>query len=332
MSSSKVQAESPVFIPKGNKLAFAFEPATPSPSAATSTMSAKDIDIRECSLIDRQMLATGQRIFICMGERPIAEIPRPLFTATSTNADLLAGGLVKLPMDVDAHGVSLLVDYLIEMIFEPKETIEHLRMSNKMSIYDMLSVTAAANVLGMRKYTDHIYRKCEAYLRRHLPTYEELDAVTFFANKHPRLLRLLASENLAPRVCGNTIPDIADFVYYLSHNHTLKNEIQYAIAKHEEYLANRVRLEKERKDKDEALKRNERTKIQEERAKVQARKLEEERAVMDKMFWDQKRAEAAEDEKSVQAKLKLSVDKRKFTAREKAHWRRTRGTKLPKGC
>jgi hypothetical protein len=332
MASSQLRTESPVFIPKGKKLAFAFEPADHLPSAATSTMSAKDIDIRECSLIDRQMLATGQRVFVCMGERPIAEIPRPLFTATSTSADLLANGLIKLPMDVDAHGVSLLVDYLIEMIFEPRETIKSLRMSNKMSIYDMLSVTAAANVLGMKKYTDHIYRKCEAYLRRNLPTYEELDAVTFFANKHPRLLRLLASENLAPRMWENTIPDTTDFVYYLSHNHTLNDEIQYAVAKREEYLSNNARLQKEQKDKLEALKRNERTKVQEEWAKVQARKHEEERVAMEKMFWDQKKAEAAEDEKSVQAKLKLPVDKRKFTAREKAHWRRTRGTKLPKGC
>ncbi|KAF2030623.1 hypothetical protein EK21DRAFT_100301 [Setomelanomma holmii] len=239
-------------------------------------MSSKDVDIRKCSFKDRQMLATGQRVVICQGEQPIAEMPRPLFIATSTNAGKLEEGLVKLPEDVDPRGVLVL-----------------------MSTYDMLSVTAAADVLGMKKYTDHIYRKCEACLRHELPSYEDLNAFTLFAAKHSHLLRLLVST---------------------------------AIAKREEYVANCARIGQEREDKNRAALQ---AKIAEERATAIDKEREQrqkEKAAKEKEFWDKKKAEAAEDEKAIQAKLKLSADKRKFTPREKAHWRRTRGTKLPKGC
>jgi hypothetical protein len=61
-------------------------------------------------------------------------------------------------------------------------------------------------------------------------------------------------------------------------------------------------------------------------------KLDKEKVAKDKAFWDKKKAEDAEDEQSMQKKLKLVVDQRKFTNRERLHWSKTRGTKLPKGC
>ncbi|KAH7070464.1 hypothetical protein BKA63DRAFT_475735 [Paraphoma chrysanthemicola] len=332
MTSNPLQAGSATFVPKQSKLAFAFYPAGVSPPTNTFPTSAKDVDVRMFSLGDRQMLATGQRIFICKGNDPVSEIPRPLFFATSTNPSLLVNGRVQLPQDTDAHGVMLLVDYLIAMIFEPSEAIEDLRMSNRRSLYDLLSVTAAADSLGMKKYTDHLYRKCEAYIRRDLPAYEELDAMVHFAPKHTRLFHLMVTENLLPRMLtpGN-IQDINDFNKYLSKTPVLNEPIQAAITKHYEYVENRARAQQERQENYHARKRKEQAYVQEQRAKVETQERDE-KAAKDKAFWDQKKEEAAEDEKSIQEKMKQSADNRRFTAREKAHWRRTRGTKLPKGC
>lgn len=332
MSSNPLQAGSATFIPRQSKLAFAFYPAGVPPPATTFPTSASDVDVRMFTLGDRQMLATGQRVFICKGNDPVSEIPRPLFLATSTNLSLLVNGRVHLPQDTDAHGVRLLVDYLIAMIFEPSEAIEDLRMSNRRSLYDMLSVTAAADLLGMKKYTDHLYRKCEAYIRRDLPAYEELGAMVRFASNHTRLFHLLVTENLVPRMLApGNIQDIDDFKKYLSRTPVLNDPIQAAVSKHYEYTENRARVQQQRQENYQARKREEQSQLQEQSAKVQTQERDE-KAAKDKAFWDKRKAEDAEDEKSIKEKLKLSADNRKFTAREKAHWRRTRGTKLPKGC
>ncbi|KAH7082165.1 hypothetical protein FB567DRAFT_605406 [Paraphoma chrysanthemicola] len=327
MSSNSLQAGSATFIPRQSKLAFAFYPAEVPPPTNTFPSSANDVDVRMFTLGDRQMLATGQRIFICKGNDPVSEIPRPLFLATSTNPSLLVNGRVNLPQNTDAHGVRLLVDYLIAMIFEPSEAIEDLRMSNRRSLYDMLSVTAAADLLGMKKYTDHLYRKCEAYIRRDLPAYEELDAMVRFASNHTRLFHLLVTENLVPRMLTpGSIQDISDFNKYLSKTPVLNEPIQAAITKHYEYTENRARVQQQRQENYQARKREEQAQLQEQSATAQNQERDEKAAK------DKKKAEDAEDEKSIQEKVKQSGDKRRFTAREKAHWRRTRGTKLPKGC
>jgi hypothetical protein len=303
-------------------------------STIAPVLSAADVDIRECSQADRQILTKGQRICIYAGEAFITnDLPLPLFIATSIKTDLLVGDRVELPAGTDCRGILILLNYLKEMVYWRKGS---LRMPNTMDIYDMLNVTASAEALGMTKYVHHVYRKCEALLRNELPSYEDLDAITYFAEKHPRLLRLIASNNLAVRMREGGIPDVDEFATYLANNHILRTAIETANVKHEE----RLNL-KQKHEKAHAIRAQhamvsaaaaERAKAEREVWEKEQAERKKEKDAKEKAFWAKKKAEDAEDEKNIQNKLKLAVGKRKFTPREASHWRKTRGTKLPAGC
>jgi hypothetical protein len=114
----------------------------------------------------------------------------------------------------------------------------------------MLDTKAAAEALGMEQYVDHVYRKCEAYLRRELPTYEDLDACTHYSQlgvlNYTRLLYIVA-KNLAVRVWEDTIPDPKVFSEYLSKNVVLNQQIQSIIKRREAYFKHLDGLSQERK-------------------------------------------------------------------------------------
>jgi hypothetical protein len=131
-------------------------------------MSAIDIDLRKLRLAYGQLLKRGKCMKIYAGETDITKVSRSLFVASSTEADMLAGDIVKLPSNIDLDSVTRLIDYLPvkRLITSPSS---NLRMSNNISYRSMLSVTATAEVLGMNKYVDHIYRKYEAPLRGGAP-------------------------------------------------------------------------------------------------------------------------------------------------------------------
>lgn len=207
-----------------------------------------------------------------------------------------------------------------------------------MDLPTMLSVTAAAINLGMDKYVAHIYRKCEAMLRNQLPSYSTLDALSFFKVEHSRLLYVVASQNLAVKMRANSIPDTKDFETYLATKNTvLADQISLANQNHEKAL------EEEETDRKELAERTERAKKNQEKARMEeeagwseekkARAKEEEEA--ERVYWELQEAEAKYDEETMQAKLALDENDpgRKFTARERAHWRRIHDNrKFPPGC
>jgi hypothetical protein len=293
----------------GNQLAFAFVTvqAKKAKNSNAPTMSAKDVDIRECSLADRKMLAKGQLLQICAGDALIIELPRPLFIATSTKVDMLQGTRIELPRGADRQGVISLISYLKDIL---SWRASNLSMSNNMPIHDMLTITAAAAMLGMEKYVANVYRKCEAKLRNELPSYEDLDTLSYFWQEHAHLLHVVASSNLAVRTREGTIPDTEEFDAYLATNEALNEWFHRKQENHEAW----------------------RQREQARKARAEQAKVRAERDAEKKAFWDNKKSEAAEDELSIQKKLQLSAENRKFTPRERAHWRRTRGIKLPKGC
>jgi hypothetical protein len=304
----------------GNQLAFAFVTvqAKKAKNSNAPTMSAKDVDIRECSLADRKMLAKGQLLQICAGDALIIELPRPLFIATSTKVDMLQGTRIELPRGADRQGVISLISYLKDIL---SWRASNLSMSNNMPIHDMLTITAAAAMLGMEKYVANVYRKCEAKLRNELPSYEDLDTLSYFWQEHAHLLHVVASSNLAVRMREGTIPDTEEFDAYLATNEALNEEIQIANDKHAEWFHRKQENHEAWRQREQARK-----------ARAEQAKVRAERDAEKKAFWDNKKSEAAEDELSIQKKLQLSAENRKFTPRERAHWRRTRGIKLPKGC
>jgi hypothetical protein len=232
-----------------------FSPAMPSDG----------VDLRLCHVKDRKALGKGERVFICKGDLAVVDLPGALFLATSTKPELLIHGLIKLPHDIDARGVVLLIAYMNKMA---SWRHNDLRMRHhEMEIYDMLSVTAAAALLGMEQYTTHIYRKCEAVLHNDLPSYDDLDAVTYFAREHPRMLYILASNNLAKKMRENQIPDVEDFTAYLSYNHILNEQIQMAHARHADYVSRSQKREHEEQDR---IQRANKTREYHERAKASA--------------------------------------------------------------
>ena len=340
VSSSSFQATPLDFIPGANALAYEFQEmrlVDPAPIA----VSAHDIDVRAFPQPDRSGFAQGPLIQIFAGEVFAGELPYHLFLATSTKPELLINGVtVQVPAHIDHFALQELIGYLNHMVFSRKDFPRMLTHHNDVS--EMLSITEAALALGMKKYTDHIYRKCEAYLRRELPTYEDLNACVYFAQVHPRLLRIVA-ENMAIRVWEDDVPDREDFDYYLTQNKALDQEIKTAIGKREAYFRHLEELKQERMAR---FQRGDGARVGRERGVQRAKVIDEhtkeqeqwkkekaEKAAKDKAFWDKKKAEDAEDAKSIEKKLLLPADKRKFTLREKAYWRTHRGTnKLPKGA
>ncbi|KAF1919009.1 hypothetical protein BDU57DRAFT_511845 [Ampelomyces quisqualis] len=201
----------------------------------------------------------------------------------------------------------------------------------------MLSVTAAAIDLGMDKYVAHMYRKCEAVLRNHFPAYAALDALASLATQHARLLYVVASQNLAVRMRANRIPDPEAFEAYLRTRNTVLGEhIRVAMERFQGYVRVNERMGEELVERVERAKKNQvaaRIAGEEEweEEEEEKRKRIEEKEVADQVFWMMKKAEEEYDEKSVQQKLELEEGDagRKFTARDRAHWRKTRGTRLP---
>jgi hypothetical protein len=126
----------------------------------TLLTSAKQVDICKLSQTDRKMLFQRKHVPIFAGETFITgDFLLALFNATWTKADLLVGGRVQVPADVDDQGILTLLNYFKDLVHWRKGS---LRMSNDMGVRDMLAVTSAAEALGMDKYVDHIYRRCEA--------------------------------------------------------------------------------------------------------------------------------------------------------------------------
>ncbi|KAF1842940.1 uncharacterized protein K460DRAFT_288836 [Cucurbitaria berberidis CBS 394.84] len=261
-----------------------------------SAIPVKDIDILSWSYGDRQKLVSkGNRIRIFAGDVLITDISRPLFRATSEIAAvILRNGDVKLPDDTDIGGVIQIVNHLEAVIkFKHKPN----QLSKNMTMLESLSICAAANLLGMSRYVDHIYKRCEALLRKGLPTYENLDAIIAFSKHHERLFSIVVND-LAVHVRDDTIPDVEEFNAYLMLNPILDATIKEV---NEKYATNLLR---------------------------QAER--EERRIP---FWDEKKAKAATLEISCQKKALETIPKdRKFTSEERMHWLRTKGKQPPKGC
>ena len=277
---------------------------------------ANDIDIRTWCVRDRKALMTGSEVAICVGDTVVADIPQALLKVTSLSFDkLCTGGKIVLPAATDKAGVVSLISYLRHVANSEKAPLP---MPKPSTVFGLLSVCAAAKALNMEKYVDHIYKTCEAILRKDPPTYEAIEAITAMKDQHTRLFNIVVN-SLAARIWDDSIPDPEEFKAYLAHNRALDNAIFLA---NEEY-AERLGVEAERKQQ--WLQR------EAEREKSQARRKEDEGKRTAK--WAAKEVARAACERSVKAKSQRPVEKRqKFTPEEKLHWMRTRGSQPPKGC
>ncbi|RII20099.1 hypothetical protein CUC08_Gglean001499 [Alternaria sp. MG1] len=290
---------------------------------ATSQITAKDIDIRDWSFADRQMLVKGDRVQIFIDGVLITTISKPLLRATSaTVGDILKDGTIELPADTDESGVIRVVEYLEAIV---KVTAKPLPFTRALDMAKTLGVCAAARALGMDKYTVHLYKKCEALLRHDPPAYEDIDAIIAFKTSHERLFKIVVN-GLVKHVWEGTIPDPEDFAVYLAQNPVLDDAIKIAIQKHDSYLRKMERLAK-RGAREEANQARHEAYLQE-KAKRATKKQADEKA-----FFAAKASKDAGLEKSIQKKIRASEPKeRRFTAEENVHYWRMYSKKPPQGC
>jgi hypothetical protein len=298
-------------------------PAMTAPTKFAPSISATEFNLRKSTLSYRKSLLKSKHAIICAGNTPVVELPQALFLAASTKPELLVNGVVQLAEYIDPRGVVIFHMYLTKMIHWHRSDHGY-RLSSQMNIYDMLTVTAAAALLRMEQYVDHIYRKCDAQLHNDLLSYDDLDAITYFVQEHPRLMRVIARKNLAPRMRSGDIPDPEQFAQYLSQNVILGHEIHLAHVEHSASLYDKQnRLEhcqarincsiqaqtshdrtqawaKERKQWNAGRAQHE---LEREKSEKEREKRDKKSVARDKAFWDKKKAEDAEDEQSIQKKL-----------------------------
>lgn len=161
------------------------------------------------------------------------------------------------------------------------------------------------------KYTDNVYKMCEAVLRADLPDYQDLDVLAPFAEKHSRLFKKIVVQNLAVNVRDGTIPDLDNLDVYLHTNTILGKAIQDFNDVHIAYL----QLEECR--------------VRQQTNAEQQKEIEKRQAQM----WKEKNAKRAALEKARVEKSRAGLGQRKkFTPEERARWASTRGTQPPKSC
>ncbi|KAH6331910.1 hypothetical protein HBI37_181340 [Parastagonospora nodorum] len=178
----------------------------------TAIPEVKDIDIRAWAKQFRSALPKGELVFIYIVDAIAAHILKPLLKVTSTKFDnLYQNGGVKLPAGTDKRVLDRLMGYLGYVCGTSKKPQP---MSTNMLMFNMLSICTAGSLLGMDKYTSHVYEKSEAILRIDPPLYEHINAIISVHEEHARLHRIVV-QNLAFRVREATIPDPEDFQKYL---------------------------------------------------------------------------------------------------------------------
>ncbi|KAF2825019.1 hypothetical protein CC86DRAFT_420431 [Ophiobolus disseminans] len=217
-----------------------------------------------------------------------------MLKATSvTWAAMYTFGRLVMPANTNRDGVVCLIGYLKYVASTSQEVPSMMRVPTDMSA--ALGVCDAAKVLGMTKYTDHVYKVCDAMLRKAIPSSEDIDVVIAVKDQHARLFDIVVRD-LAIQVWEDSIPDPDDFDIYLSNNPVLATAITQCNEAHAEKLRYLERVEYR---------------------KVQTTKQEAARAAC---------------ERSIKEKSQCPLEKRKkFMPEERSHWVKTRGTQPHKG-
>jgi len=196
---------------------------------STDPITVKDIDIRDWPFTDRKKLESKyDQIKIVVDSELVTTMSKPLFRATSTKTgELPLNGTSILLEDTDADAICGLIEYLEDIIANPAKPLPfilHLPMTIS------LGVCAAASALGTDKYVDSLYKECEDLLRKCIPSYVTITAITTFRTHtkyFSRLFRILVA-NLAIGVSKDAIPDEVGFEAYRMRNPILDKAIDRA--------------------------------------------------------------------------------------------------------
>ncbi|KAF2686176.1 hypothetical protein K458DRAFT_430052 [Lentithecium fluviatile CBS 122367] len=286
------------------------------------------VDIRTMSAPERHALALGPRVNIYKGggmDDIIAEIPvRLVKQASLISRTLLASPKfgTHFPYDCDKEGV---LEFLRYLVYLTRTEDRPVPMVRKDKTREDLCICGGAYLLGMQKYTEHIYKHYWDYWTETIPDYEEIDIITQLPasmDKNARLFNKIAND-LAVLVRHDTAPDPEEFKDYLeTKNLRLRDAITeinnvhaYYVKKEEEHVERQRKMEEADRAREELLE-----------AKVER---EREMHVQEKHKFEAINARNAALESSIKEKMKKAGQM--FTTEEKQHWVRTRGTRPPKG-
>jgi hypothetical protein len=157
---------------------------------------AENTDLREWTYAQRKALLKGERVRIRSGAAILTETAKPILMAASTTANqIIKHNVILLPENVDKSSVLRLIRY-IEVVAKLEVQPPRLAIDD---VPKMLGIMATAQMLGMEKYTSHLYKKLEAQLRHDLLEYEDMDAVLAFKQQFPQLFKFLC-DNMARRI------------------------------------------------------------------------------------------------------------------------------------
>lgn len=174
----------------------------------------------------------GPIVAIAINGHQFGTIPLALLEVTSTRVpELVYNGTIDLSSDTDPSGVMVLVNHLINIC--RSKVVEHARLCKDMSVFQSLAVCQAAFRLGMTKYTNHLFRKTEAYISNTLLPYDEIDAVVHFGASHPRLYRRMVNR-LAVMAREEAIPDPEAFAQFCYARPALNTSIVVAMGRQAE--------------------------------------------------------------------------------------------------
>lgn len=284
---------------------------------------AKDIDIRNWHYALRSALNTAPMVSIFMGNTLVCLIPKPLLKVASISFEtIFQDGKVTLPEGTELQGVTRLIDHMKNMAIARGKP-HWLR--NDLNIHDSLSICAAAKLLGMETYTDHVFKKTHSYFHTvEVPAYGDLEALAAFPDQFPRFYHIVV-QKLAKLAREDLIEDPEDFEEYLVQNSDLRNAIVEANKKNTNWLhAEEARAQREKA-----------AELEEKRTAIQVAQMSAKQSKLnaqDKAQWAKRKEQDAALSKSIKEKMAGPVDKRKFTPQERSFWGRNYGTRLPKGA
>ena len=191
------------------------------PSKLLLNHSQENVDIRTLSQIDRQGLTKGIGIRIYCDARWSFVVPWRLFQAVSIKAKLVdmrnpTALEFALPKNIDQSPFKVIVKWLVEAA-NFKE-VPQLRGTD--SFLDDLALIRAGKILGMDVYVQPIFNYYWAYIKNHLPTYEELDTIVFLALSSDDPFLNCTARRLAYLTLKDEIPDPENMENYM-HAHPL---------------------------------------------------------------------------------------------------------------
>jgi len=304
--------------------AFVTAPGPKKAQQAAETDTATASKIYTLSHADRKVLAKGPKVKIIDSEdQPVAEIPIALFRAISTKKEMVAGPnpVIKLPAGYEVPMVQDLIKHFNNITTWSKFAKE-IHPYEAPGTYENIQLCSAAEYLGMKLYTQHIFNRYWALIRgERLPEYADIDS--FSAVQTPigeNIFRKVVNK-LAQLDLEGKIPDPEDYALYLEQNERFGlavTEAKEKAQKHLAYVERKTKWEAEAKQKTDA----------DQMWSQQRKQNEKEKAAKDKAKWDAARKTEAELAARVQAK-QAAPGPKKWTAEEAGYLRRVRGINVP---